>query len=97
MAKTLLGYRFLTRDPMIDVYRTAREQSGKSIEDVARVSGITVQTLKRWEFGDTRKPQHVTMRFAMDACGFQEEWVDQRTGATLSASYAKPNRPRSRK
>lgn len=92
MPRQLLGYRWLTRDPIIDVYRAAREKSGLSLEQVAAASGVSIGTLHKWEFGDTRKPQHVTMTFAMSACGYEETWTNPRTNESLSASYAKPNR-----
>ena len=93
MAKTLTGYRFLTKNPVIDLYRTARERSGKSIEKIAEESGVTVQTLKKWEYGETRTPRHITIRFAMYAAGYDETWHNPQTGDTLIANYAKPNRP----
>jgi predicted transcriptional regulator len=91
--KTVTGYRWLARDPILDVFKAAKAASGKTNEEIARDSGVTQATLHKWDYGDTKKPQHLTLAAAMLACGYEETFRNHRTGDTLSASYAKPNRP----
>ncbi len=91
--KTVTGYRWLAKDPIIDVYRAAKTKSQKTDEEIARDSGVSPVTLRKWDMGDTKKPQHITIAAAMLACGYEETFRNHQTGDTLSASYAKPNRP----
>lgn len=87
----LTGYRFLSKDPVIDLWRTAKEQSKLSFEEIAAKSGITKNTLMRWDFGETRRPQHITLRFAMSACGYEEVFQGA-DGKVLKSSYALPKK-----
>lgn len=90
----VLGYRFLAQDPALDLFREAKRRSGKSFEEISEASGVTSGTLRKWEYGDVRKPQHITLRFAMEACGFEEVFVNA-AGERLSANYEKPRRKKS--
>lgn len=80
------GYRFLDKDPVIDVYRTARERTGMTFAQIALKSGVTEATLRAWDYGATKRPQHLTLRFAMDAMGYKETWVNGE-GRPLAANY----------
>lgn len=75
-AKSVTGYRFLDKDPVIDYFREAMRRSGLTYAQIAVKSGITTQTLRKWDLGETRRPQAITLRFAMEACGFTEVWLD---------------------
>ena len=75
LPKSITGYRWLDKDPVIDVFREAMRKSGLSYDDIASKSGVRPGTLRRWDKGDTKKPQHLTLRFAMEACGYREAWL----------------------
>ena len=68
-------YRHIDKDPIIDLIRTEFQNlnGGKIpaefIERVAVESGVSVGTIRNWLFGDTRRPQHLTVRFVLDAIG----------------------------
>lgn len=63
------GYRHIDKDPMMDQVMAAVKQSGLSITDIAHASGVTAQTIRRWDYGKTRRPQHMTMEFVLRAVG----------------------------
>lgn len=69
------GYCFLDKDPIIDLWRSAFVKSGMTYVEVSRISGITVGTLKKWDYGETRRPQHLTLAFAFRALGYTEHWT----------------------
>lgn len=79
------GYRFLDKDPIIDVFREAMRQSGKTASKIADDAGLARTTTRGWDVGDTRRPQHVTLRAAMAACGYREVWMSN-TG-NISMDY----------
>jgi len=86
--KTIGGYRWIDKDPILEFFKSAREQSKMSFEDIAEHSGVSVRTLHAWDFGSTRKPQRLTIRAAMEAMGFTEQWLSS-DGARLEVSYEK--------
>ena len=77
LPKSVTGYRFLDKDPAIDTFREAMRKSGLTFQQIALTSGVTAATLRKWDKGTTLKPQHLTLRFAMSACGFEEVWIDK--------------------
>ena len=91
LPKNVLGYRWLTKDPIVDVFRRAKEISGLTFAEIALKSGVTEGTLRKWDYGTTKRPQHLTMRFALEACGFREVWrrIDGKDGEYLTVSYDK--------
>jgi hypothetical protein len=93
------GYRFIEKDPVIDLYREARRKSGMSAAQVYESGGATVTTQRGWDYGNVKRPQHITLRFSMAAMGFTEQWVNG-DGTVLKSSYrqsAAPGRKGKRK
>lgn len=88
LPKNVTGYRFIDKDPWIDLFRTARQKTGMSFAEIFEKGGPTVETLRRWESGTTRRPLGITRRFAMAAMGYEEVYID-REGNTLRARYTK--------
>lgn len=88
LSKAVTGYRFLDKDPVIDAYRYAKEKSGLSEKDIAAGTGLSVSTLVAWDRGKTRRPQHGTIRAAMEECGYKEGWFSD-DGDRISVNYAK--------
>lgn len=57
---------------MIDLSRSEAQRmygnlGPEAIERIADESGVSVQTLRNWFFGDTRFPRNLTMRFVLEA------------------------------
>lgn len=87
MSKELTGYRFLDKDPRIDLYREALRKSGLDPQDIADQGGPCVRTLRSWDLGNTRKPQALSFAYAMMACGYHEQWVNPDNGDVLRAKF----------
>lgn len=73
-------YRQIDKDPIIDLMRTEVSRryklEGSKIPDhvlkkLADESGLTAGTYKRWFKGGTRRPQHLTVRFTLEALGLR--------------------------
>jgi len=57
------------RDPLLtEVSRLLGRQN--SLAAVARKSGVSESCLRAWRAGRTRRPQHLTVKFALRACGY---------------------------
>ena len=86
----MVSYRWIDKDPAIDLFRAALKETGAKLADVAKESGVSVRTLHAWDFGSTRKPQRLTFRFAMAAMGYREVWQrDGKDGARVEVVYDK--------
>jgi hypothetical protein len=76
----LSDYRFINKDPIIDVIRTAMGRKGNmSAEQINRVAydaGIHPGTLHNWLMGDTRRPLSITTRFVLEALGVTVKYAD---------------------
>lgn len=88
-AKSVSGWRWLDKDPVIDLFREAKRRSGLTDQQIHEFGGPTPQTLLAWDLGTTKKPQRLSMEFAMQACGYKEQWVDGK-GSILKTTYAIP-------
>jgi hypothetical protein len=79
MSKT--DYRFINKDPIIDIIRTAMQRRGNaSPEQINRIAfdaGIHPGTLHNWLDGDTRRPLSITTRFVLEALGVTVRYIDQ--------------------
>jgi hypothetical protein len=85
------GYRFIDKDPAVDVARFAMEQAGFKgrgrFAHVAEEAGVSASTVRNLDLGKTRKPQHATFRAIMQACGFVERWVKVGERKALTINY----------
>lgn len=96
MSKELTGYRFLDKDPSIDLYREALRKSGVSEEQIHDMGGPTAHTLRMWDKGKTRKPQALGMAYAMAACGYFQQWTNPSTGDVLRPRFKDFHTPRAK-
>jgi len=75
MAKTKRGviiyksYSFVDKDPVIDMVRTAVEDSSLTYRDIKDKGGPSPTCLSRWFDGNTRRPQFCTIMSAYRAVG----------------------------
>lgn len=64
-------YRFIDKDPVIDVIRTEVQRQGNmskgQLQRLSLDSGVSVQTLHNWFNGDTRRPLSLSTRFVLEA------------------------------
>lgn len=63
------SYSFTEKDPIIDVLRTIKKDSGMSDGEIADNSGVSAGTLRNWFVGNTRRPQFATVAAAAQAMG----------------------------
>lgn len=72
-------YRFIDKDPVIDVIRTEAQRygnlSGGQLQKLSLESGVSVSTLWNWFNGDTRRPQSLSTRFVLEALGVAIQYV----------------------
>ena len=72
-------YRFVDKDPVIDVIRTELQRVGNlNHEQLARVSyqsGVSESAIKGWLFGDVRRPWSLSTRFVLEALGVTIQYV----------------------
>jgi hypothetical protein len=85
-------YRFIDKDPVIDVIRTAFQKKGNlSHEQILRVSydsGVSASAIEAWLFGDTRRPQSLSTRFVLETLGVAVGYTFD-DGTTMGTPKAK--------
>lgn len=68
-------YRFVDKDPVIDVIRTAFQRKGNlsqaQIDKVAYGSGVSASAIHGWLFGDVRRPWSLSTRFVLEELGVE--------------------------
>lgn len=69
-----LDYKHIDKDPIIDLVRSEAQRqntnlSPEFLDRLAHESGVSVGTIKNWFFGDTRRPQFLTIRFVLEGLG----------------------------
>ena len=86
-------YRFLDKDPHIDIVRTGLLKSGLSIPQLAERCKQTprAQTLYNWLIGDTKYPQRYKMGRVLAALGIDTEYRWSDTGEIVKPSAAAKN------
>jgi lambda repressor-like predicted transcriptional regulator len=69
-----MDYRFLKdeKDPIIDLIRTEAQDQlgelrGETLSRLAYNAGVSESTLRNWFFGDTHRPQNITVRMVLAA------------------------------
>lgn len=76
-----VDYRFINKDPIIDVIRTAMQRRGnldpRQIKMTAADAGVHPGTIDNWLNGDTRRPMSLTSRFVLEALGVTIKYIDE--------------------
>jgi predicted transcriptional regulator len=70
MWKPYKSYRFIDKDPIIDVMRTMMAESGMTIGEIAKASGVSRSCIANWFEGDTKRPQHASTKAAITVMGY---------------------------
>jgi len=72
-------YRFIDKDPVIDVIRTEMQRYGNlhhgQIAKLSYESGVSHSTIYNWLNGDVRRPQSLSTRFVLEALGIEIKYV----------------------
>lgn len=68
-------YMFRTKDPVIDLLRTAVKDSGMKYGKIAKESGVSATTLHNWFHGATRRPQFASTQAVAIALGYELQLV----------------------
>lgn len=63
------AYLFVDKDPIIDAFRTARQTSKMSYQQIRDEGGPSVAAQRGWELGRTRRPQFTTIAAGTKAMG----------------------------
>ena len=64
------GYRFIDKDPMIDLVCHLIEKDGRKYSELAEKSGVAATTMRNWDKGKTRRPQNITIRAVLRTVGY---------------------------
>jgi hypothetical protein len=73
------GYRWVSKDPVIDLVMSLIKRSGLSFGQIEERCGVTWQTLRAWERGKTKRPHHTTVTFVLGALGYEYGVIDKVT------------------
>jgi transcriptional regulator with XRE-family HTH domain len=66
-----IGYRFVDRDPILELVANAITDSGLSLKAIENRCGVTSKTIAKWMNGGTRRPQNLTIEFVLRAIGYR--------------------------
>ncbi len=64
-------YRFVDKDPVIDILRTAFDDTDTSYAQASRASGVSTTTYNNWFKGSTRRPQFASVQATAKAMGYE--------------------------
>lgn len=65
------GYRWRDRDPILDLVNGLIKDSKMSFEQISNRCGVSKSTLWNWDRGKTKRPQAVTIKFVLNAIGYE--------------------------
>ena len=68
-------YNFIDKDPVIDELRTQLTRRKMTILELHERSGVSKGTIRKWFYGDTKRPTHATVKAVAIALGFQYKLV----------------------
>lgn len=74
--RVLRTYRFIDKNPVIDIIRTAIQDEGliKKLQVVADLASLSRTTIPGWIHGDVRDPRHSSIMAVMTSLGYESEW-----------------------
>ena len=55
------SYNWVNKDPIIDAFRTLRQDTGFSFGEITNEGGPASTTMRNWEHGITKRPQFCTI------------------------------------
>lgn len=78
-----MDYRFIDKDPVVDMIRTAIHDSGRSLKDISGDSFVSSKTLSKWIYGEVKKPQSFTIFKVCKALRIRVEYVYTDSGSSV--------------
>lgn len=78
-----MDYRFLEKDPAIDVVRSAYLESNAMLPQVAAEARVHPRTIYNWLYGKTKKPQGLTLMKVLAALGVTVNYTWGFTGRSV--------------
>lgn len=85
-------FRAHEKDPVIDMLRSAMDETGYTVTELHRETGVAMSTFTNWFDGPTRMPSHCRVAAALGAMGKEFAVVDSRrhaNGHALDAAAPK--------
>jgi transcriptional regulator with XRE-family HTH domain len=70
----MTDYRFIDKDPIIDLIRTAYSQGELELKSLAAEARVHPQTISRWLYGDVKRPQNWTVQKVLRALGVETRY-----------------------
>jgi hypothetical protein len=64
------GYRFTDRDPILELVTRIITDSGWTLKAIENKSGVCSSTLRKWQNGETKRPQNATVDMVMRILGY---------------------------
>jgi transcriptional regulator with XRE-family HTH domain len=86
---TYKTYSFVDKDPMIDYLRTIIQDSGETLKKIGEDSGVNPQTISKWLYGDTKRPQAASMNAVLRALGYKLEVVPHNYQIAIKPTFLK--------
>ena len=82
-AQSYLSYSWKDRDPEMDLIHAAIAESGWTLEKIEAETEkaghrVSRYTLMAWVYGDTKRPQNMTMSVVMSVLGWDKNWTRHR-------------------
>jgi transcriptional regulator with XRE-family HTH domain len=90
------SYAFQTKDPIVDVVRTAVQDSGLSYTDIHDLSDVSVSTMYNWFHGQTRRPTHAAVAAVLGALGYELTLARKRAAKVIQLDAERAQRARAR-
>jgi DNA-binding phage protein len=75
--KPYKSYVFIDKDPIIDMVRTAVDDSGMKYKKITEDSGVSGTAMYGWFRGKTKRPQYATVMAVLRAVGKDLVMVDK--------------------
>lgn len=88
MSRMTKDYRWIDKDPMIDVVREGFRVTRYKVEEVAKRAYVHPNTIYRWLHGETKKPQRIPLEFVLYVLGIEIPdpiWAD--TGKPVFSKF----------
>lgn len=79
-------YRQIEKDPVIDLVRTGFQKTNMTIPEVAYKAFVRPETIRRWLYGEVKRPWNITVDCVLEILGIRREatWIE--TGEKVEVS-----------
>lgn len=83
------SYVFQDKDPMIDYIRTIIAESKVTLTKISQDSGVSHNTIAKWLYGDTKRPQAASINAVLRALGYKLEVVTYSFTPVIKPTFLK--------